>query len=94
MTEIVLKRKKEQFITFNLEGTTFNLPLGGSVPFVTLQKLKTDSGVTEFLEQYVPADLMATLTSDDIAQIFTAWNDATAKSQGLTVGESQASAGS
>lgn len=96
MTEtIVLKRKtKEQFITINFEGTTFNLPLGGSVPFVTLQKLKTDSGVTEFLEQYVPADLMATLTSDDIAQIFTVWNDETAKSQGLTVGESQASEGS
>lgn len=96
MTEIVLKRKKEkeEFITINFEGVVFNLPLGGSVPFVTLQKLKTDSGVTEFLGQYVPADLMATLTSDDIAQIFTVWNDETAKSQGLTVGESQASAGS
>lgn len=87
MTEVVLKRKKEEFITIILGDDRFNLPLGGSVPFVTLQKMKTEGGVIEFLGKYIPAEILETLTSDDITQIFTAWSKETEKSQGVSVGE-------
>lgn len=87
MTEIVLKRKKEQFITIDFDGTKFNLPLGGSVPFVTLQKMKSEDGIMEFLGKYIPAEVLETLTSDDVTQIFTAWSKATEEAQGVNVGE-------
>lgn len=87
MTEVILKKKKEEFITIIIGDDKFNLPLGGSVPFVTLQKLKTEDGILNFLGKYIPTEVLETLTSDDITQIFTAWSNETKKSQGVEVGE-------
>lgn len=88
MTEVILNRKKIENLVVKIEDKEYSIPLGGSVPLVTLRKLKTEEGVINFIGSYIPEEVMNTLTGDDFKQILTAWNKATLESQGLPVGES------
>lgn len=87
MAEVVLKRKETEVLVINIEDKKYSLPLGGSIPFKKLKKLKTEEGIFEFLAEHLPAEVIDTLTTSDITQIFTAWSEATRKATGATPGE-------
>ena len=89
MAEVTLKKRDQiDVLKINIGDKSYSLPLGGSVPYKTLKKLKTEDGIFEFLAEHIPEKVLDELTSNDITTIFTAWSEATKAENGATPGES------
>lgn len=88
MAEVILKKKQVEVLKVTIEDKTYSIPLGGSLPYKTLKKLKSEDGTFEFLQEYIPEEVIDDLTSNDIAEILRAWTKATEENTGLKSGES------
>lgn len=85
--ELKIDRKEIEVLAVNIEGKTYNVPLGTSLKRKELAKLNKDEEVLKFFENYLGKDLMDDLTIGEIKQIITAWSEATQKASGITLGE-------
>ena len=88
MAEVTLKKRDTEVLKINIGDKTYSLPLGGSIPYKQLKKLKTEDGIFEFLSAHLPTEIMDVLSTEDIKTIFSAWGEATKKQSGLKLGES------
>ena len=92
MPKLVLETKKEvEVLEVEIEGKTYNIPLGSELTRGKLAELADEDKTMEFFEEYLGKELMDRLKFGQISQIVRAWNDATEKASGLKVGESSAS---
>ena len=91
MPELNLNRKEVEVLTVNIEGKSYNIPLGTSLKRKELAKLTDEKEVMKFFEKYLGKSVMDKLKYGEISQIIHAWNNATEEASGLKVGESSAS---
>lgn len=87
MPELTINRQEVEVLAVNIEGKTYNVPLGTSLKRKDLAKLHKEDEVLKFFETYLGKDLMDDLTIGEIKQIITAWSEATQKASGVTLGE-------
>lgn len=88
MAEVTLRNEKTEVLVVNIGKEKYNVPLGGSLPFAKLKKLKTDEDTINFFKEYIPEEIVDALTLSELKTLAQAWSDATKESQGLTPGES------
>lgn len=87
MPELTLNRKEIEVLTVNIEGKSYNIPLGTSLKRSEIAQLKTEDAVMAFFEKHLGKEVMDDLSIGELKQIATAWSDATQKSSGVTLGE-------
>lgn len=79
--ELTLKRKEVECLKVNIDGKSYMIPLGKSLPIRKLSKMDRQEEVMKFFEEHLGAEVMDTLTTDDFKSIVDAWAEAT-KEQG------------
>lgn len=79
--ELTLKRKDIECLKVNIDGKSYMIPLGKSLPIRRLSKMDRQDEVVKFFEEHLGKDVMDTLTADDFKTIVEAWSEAT-KEQG------------
>lgn len=87
MPELNLNRKEVEVLTVNIEGKSYNIPLGTSLKRKELAKLTDEKEVMKFFEKYLGKDLMDDLSIGELKQIIEAWSEATQKVSGVKLGE-------
>ena len=66
MAEVTLKKRETEVLKINIGDKSYSLPLGGSIPYKQLKKLKTEDGIFEFLSAHLPEEVMDILSTEDI----------------------------
>ena len=97
MPKYSLTKKDKAFLTLEIEGENYNLPLASTLKFgevrklMKITKLPEDEMVDEmgnFLEKYM-GDIVNELLLEDVQEIFALWTKASGG--GIATGESSAS---
>lgn len=100
MPKYSLTKKDRAFLTLEIEGKTYNLPLVNTLKFKEVRKLMKITKLPEdemldtmgdFLEKYM-GDIVNEMTLADIKEIFTIWSKAN-NGEETETGESSASRG-
>lgn len=104
MPKYSLTKKDDLFLTLEISGKNYNLPLAKSMKIKELRKLtkiiKLSSqdeqfdGMCEFLAKYMGEEVVDDMTAGDILEIFELWKRANKEVDGLNLGESSASSNS
>lgn len=87
MPELTLKKHEIECLTVKIGDKAYNIPLGNSLKFKELKKLKNEDEIVKFFEKYLSVEVMDELTAGDLKQIIEAWSDATQKASGAKLGE-------
>lgn len=88
MAEVNLDKSKfVETLEVTIEGKKYNIPLGGSVPYGKIKKIKTDDDLINFFKEYIPEDVFETLLVKEVRTISNAWGEATKEAQGASLGE-------
>ena len=88
MPELTINRKEIEVLTVNIEGKSYNIPLGTSLKRKEIAKLNKESEVLKFFEDHLGKELMDDLSIGELKQIVEAWTKATQEASGVTLGES------
>lgn len=88
MPELTLNRKEIEVLTVNIEGKSYNIPLGTSLKRKEIAKLNKESEVLKFFEEHLGKELMDDLSIGELKQIVEAWTKATQEASGVNLGES------
>lgn len=100
MPKYSLTKKDRAFLTLEIEGKTYNLPLVNTLKFKEVRKLTKITKLPEdemldtmgdFLEKYM-GDIVNEMTLADVKEIFTIWSKAN-NGEETETGESSASRG-
>lgn len=100
MPKYSLTQKDRAFLTLEIEGKTYNLPLVNTLKFKEVRKLMKITKLPEdemldtmgdFLEKYM-GDIVNEMTLADVKEIFTIWSKAN-NGEETETGESLASRG-
>jgi len=100
MPKYSLTKKDRAFLTLEIEGKTYNLPLVNTLKFKEVRKLMKITKLPEdemldtmgdFLEKYM-GDIVNEMTLADVKEIFTIWSKAN-NGEETETGESSASRG-
>ena len=100
MPKYSLTKKDRAFLTLEIEGKTYNLPLVNTLKFKEVRKLMKITKLPEdemldtmgdFLEKYI-GDIVNEMTLADVKEIFTIWSKAN-NGEETETGESSASRG-
>ena len=100
MPKYSLTKKDRAFLTLEIEGKTYNLPLVNTLKFKEVRKLMKITKLPEdemldtmgdFLEKYM-GDIVNEMTLADVKEIFTIWSKAN-NGEETEMGESSASRG-
>lgn len=92
-----LTKKPGKFLTVEIEGKKYNIPLASSLKvkeirkLLKLKKLSEDEQfdfMIDFFSKYLGEELVDELTSEDLTELFTLWNKANEQAGGMTTGES------
>lgn len=103
MPKYSLTKKDDLFLTLEISGKNYNLPLAKSMKIKELRKLmkiiKLSSdeqfdALCEFLAKYMGDEVVDDMTAGDIMEIFNLWKKANNEVDGLKLGESSASSNS
>lgn len=92
MREVTIGQERET-IRFNYKDTSFDIPLASSLPLQELTKFRSGStqerynNMIAFLEQYIPLEVYAAMTSGELMQVIKAWSSASEEVAGVTPGE-------
>ena len=81
------ERPKKEMFELELDDKVFKIPLGSDILYDDLTRLNDTQGQREFFARYIDEDVIKTLTVQDIADIMTAWSEATTKATGVSTGE-------
>lgn len=88
MREITVGSPKERkVLKINIGEESYSLPLLGSLTIKEATRLDTQDGTVAFITDYIPKDVMETLTVDDLNAIIKAWKSAS-DLEGISLGES------
>ena len=88
MREITVGSQKERkVLKINIGEESYSLPLLGSLTIKEATRLDTQDGTVAFITDYIPKDVMETLTVDDLNAIIKAWKSAS-DLEGISLGES------
>jgi len=96
MPKYQLTKKNEAYLTLEITGKEYNIPLANTLKVREIKKLlkyaDMDEGsqvdfLTEFLGAYIGADIIEEMTVADIFEIFQLWTKANKEAGGLTLGE-------
>lgn len=88
MREITVGNPKERkVLKINIGEESYSLPLLGSLTIKEATRLDTQDGTVAFITDYIPKDVMETLTVDDLNAIIKAWKSAS-DLEGISLGES------
>lgn len=83
MPKYSLTKKDKAFLTLEIEGKTYNLPLANTLKFKEVRKLMKITKLPEdemidlmgdFLEKYM-GDIVNEMTLADVREIFTLWSN-------------------
>lgn len=100
MPKYSLTKKDKKYLTLEIEGKTYNLPLAKTLKFKEVRKLMKITELPEgemldtmgdFLEKYM-GDIMNEMTLEDVEEIFAIWSKAN-NGEETETGESSASRG-
>ena len=100
MSKYSLTKKDRAFLTLEIEGKTYSLPLVNTLKFKEVRKLMKITKLPEdemldtmgdFLEKYM-GDIVNEMTLADVKEIFTIWSKAN-NGEETETGESSASRG-
>ena len=100
MPKYSLTKKDRAFLTLEIEGKTYNLPLVNTLKFKEVRKLMKITKLPEdemldtmgdFLEKHM-GDIVNEMTLEDVKEIFTIWSKAN-NGEETETGESSASRG-
>ena len=100
MPKYSLTKKDRAFLTLEIEGKTYNLPLVNTLKFKEVRKLMKITKLPEdemldtmgdFLEKYM-GDIVNEMTLADVKEIFSIWSKAN-NGEETETGESSASRG-
>ena len=92
-----LTKKPGKFLTVEIEGKKYNIPLASSLKvkeirkLLKLKKLSEDEQfdfMIDFFSKYLGEELVDEFTSEDLTELFTLWNKANEQAGGMTTGES------
>jgi len=88
MREITVGNSKERkVLKINIGEESYSLPLLGSLTMKEAKRLDTEEGTVAFVNDYIPGDVLETLTVDDVNAIIKAWKSAS-DLEGISLGES------
>lgn len=87
MAEVILGNNNIDVLIVRIKDEEYSIPLGGSIPYGKLKKMKTDDDFIKFFEEHIPVKVFETLTINEIKSLSKAWSDATKEAQGITLGE-------
>ena len=84
-------RPTKEMFELELDDKVFKIPLGSDILYDDLLLLDTTAGQRTFFARYIPAEIISTLTVEDMTDIMNGWSEATTKAAGISTGESSAS---
>lgn len=96
MPKYSLPQRDKAFLTLEIKGNTYNIPLGKNLKFGEVRKLmsleKMDQNAQldfyhKFLATYMGADLVDELEFVEIMDIFNLWKKANDEAGGMDLGE-------
>lgn len=96
MPKYSLPNRDKAFLTLEIKGATYNIPLGKNLKFGEIRKLmkidKMDQNEQldfyyKFLAHYMGAELVDELEFVEIIDIFNLWKKANEEAGGLELGE-------
>ena len=82
------ERAKDNNLGVIIGDKTYLIPLGNALKVKELKKLKNEDDFMKFFEEYLPKEVLDTLTVDDFKAIAEAWSAETEKASGVKSGES------
>lgn len=85
--EYVLKRREKKNLKFVIDGKDYYIPLSGSLPVKKLAQLDTPEGTMSFVKEYIPGDVVDSLTRDEYNELVKAWVEISHEDSGIKVGE-------
>ncbi|MGX8721326.1 MAG: hypothetical protein ACSW79_09530 [Eubacteriales bacterium] len=85
--EYVLKRREKKELKFIIDGKDYYIPLSGSLPVKMLAQLDTPEGTMSFVKEYIPGDVVDSLTRDEYNELVKAWVEISHEDSGIKVGE-------
>lgn len=92
-----LKKNDAAYLSVEIEGKTYRIPLSRSLKIKEVRKLmklsKLDEGeqfdfMVDFFGNYLGADVVDNLTTDDLVQLIGLWKTANEQAGDLSLGES------
>lgn len=100
MPNYQLTQKDAKYLTLEINGTNYNIPLASTLKnkdvrkimnIMQLQQVEQYGQICDFLAQYMTAELVDDLTMADTFEIFNVWVKANNTADGISLGESLAS---
>lgn len=100
MPKYSLSKKDKSYLTLEIEGKNYNIPLANTLKVKELRKLlklqsKTQEDqldfLIEFFGKYMGEDVIDDMTIPDLHELFEIWGKANEEAGGLPLGESSAS---
>lgn len=80
MSEITLGNKKEKkVLKVNIGKETYSVPLTGSLTIAEIKEFKATEDGFDFFRKYIPAEVIDSLTFDDLRALSDAWKAESAK---------------
>lgn len=87
MAEFTLKRREVKTMSIHIDDKTYHLPLAGSLPPKKVASLDTAEKTLDFIKEYIPANVVDSLTQDEYTDLVQAWGEASKEASGLKQGE-------
>lgn len=100
MLKYSLTKKDKSYLTIEIDGKTYNIPLATTLKLKEVRKFmklgkKTEEEQFDFLidffSEYIGAEVVEDMTISDINELFTLWTKANDAAGGPSLGESSAS---
>ena len=100
MPNYQLTQKDAKYLTLEINGTNYNIPLASTLKnkdvrkimnIMKLPQIEQYGQICDFLAQYMTAELVDDLTMADTFEIFNVWVKANNTADGISLGESLAS---
>lgn len=97
MPRYELTKKAKQFLTLEIDGKDYNIPLMTCLKLKEVKKLikvltapevEQVEGIATFLSQYMGEEIVDEMTIEDMQEVFTIWKDANGIEDGPQLGES------
>lgn len=95
-----LSKKNEAYLTIEIDGREYNIPLAKTMKVKEVRKIfkiknlndaEAFDFMCEFLSRYLGEELVDEMTTGDISEVFDFWKKANDEVEGVTLGESSAS---
>lgn len=96
MPKYSLTKKDEAYLTLEIEGKSYNIPLANTLKVKEVKRLLKYADMdqtnqvdflTEFLGQYMGPEIVDDMTVADLFEIFKLWTKANKEAGGLDLGE-------